>query len=154
MVEDSWGSCFTQPPFYWLGRPCPVYGTAESYWWSTKPRLQLIPRWMIGPAYPFHPFPLRFFFFFSCGLKQNTSSCLLGLKGQQIYLSQIVPREEYLLGEILLLFKLFCPIPHSSRRIETHTHTNTKNWFHKLTLIHRLRRKIRIQRVDYTLFVK
>ena len=23
MDEDSWGSCFTQPPFYWLGRAGP-----------------------------------------------------------------------------------------------------------------------------------
>lgn len=38
MVEDSWGSCFTQPPFYWLGvvRPrfmgwgCPIGGSRDS----------------------------------------------------------------------------------------------------------------------------
>lgn len=36
MVEDSWGSCFTQPPFYWLGRSCPVYGTGLSHWWQSR----------------------------------------------------------------------------------------------------------------------
>ena len=38
IVEDSWGSCFTQPPFYWLGvvRPrfmgwgCPIGGSRDS----------------------------------------------------------------------------------------------------------------------------